>query len=301
MLLAAIAARAQYDVVFSHYWLAEPSFNPAAVGKGNQLNVVGAYALSFAGYEDNPNSFYVGGDMPLYFMRQYHGVGASMLNDQLGAFTHQRLAGQYAFRKNLFGGMLSAGVQLGLIMEKFDGTNIDLDDTSDPAFSKSELSGNALDVGFGLYYLRDTWYLGVSGQHLTAPKVELGETNEMQIDPTYYVTGGYNVKLRNPYVSVPTSALVRYDGNAWRADVTARVVYVNDKKRMYAGVGYSPSNSVTGYIGGSFHGINVGYSYEMYTGGVGMGHGSHELVVSYQMDVNLQKKGRNLHKSARIL
>lgn len=95
--------------------------------------------------------------------------------------------------------------------------------------------------------------------------------------------------------------LARYDGTAYRADITARVVYQNEKKRMYAGLGYSPTNSVTGYIGGSFQGINVGYSYEMFTGGAGMGNGYHELVVSYQMDINLQKKGRNLHKSARIL
>lgn len=75
----------------------EPSFNPATVGKDNKLNVVGAYALDFAGYEHNPNTFYVGADMPIYFMKQYHGVGISILNDKLGAFVHQRVAGQYAF------------------------------------------------------------------------------------------------------------------------------------------------------------------------------------------------------------
>ena len=47
----------------------EPSFNPATVGKDNKLNVVGAYALDFAGYEHNPNTFYVGADMPIYFMK----------------------------------------------------------------------------------------------------------------------------------------------------------------------------------------------------------------------------------------
>lgn len=300
-LFSVLCARAQYDVVFSHYWLMETSFNPAAAGKGNKLNAVGAYQMSFTGYEGNPNTFYVGADLPLYFMRQYHGVGASLLNDKIGAFTHQRIAGQYAFRKNLFGGMISAGVQLGLVMEKFDGTKIDLDDTSDPAFNKSQISGNALDVGFGLYYVHKQWYVGVSGQHLTGPTVALGETNEMKVDPTFYLTGGYNIKLRNPYITVPTSVLARYDGTAYRADITARVVYQNEKKRMYAGVGYSPTNSVTGYIGGSFQGINVGYSYEMFTGGAGLGNGTHELMVSYQLDINLQKKGRNLHKSARIL
>ena len=59
--------------------------------------------------------FYVGADMPIYFMKQYHGVGISILNDKLGAFVHQRVAGQYAFRKDLWGGMLSAGVQVGML------------------------------------------------------------------------------------------------------------------------------------------------------------------------------------------
>ena len=70
---------------------------------------------------------------------------------------------------------------------------------------------------------------------------------------------------------------------------------------MYAGVTYSPTNSVTALIGGRFHGINVGYSYEYYTKAINPGNGSHEIVISYQTDINLQKKGRNLPKSVRYL
>ena len=70
---------------------------------------------------------------------------------------------------------------------------------------------------------------------------------------------------------------------------------------MYGGVGYSPTNSVTVMVGGSFHGIMLGYSYEAYTSGINPGNGSHELFVGYQHDINLTKKGRNLHKSVRIL
>lgn len=95
--------------------------------------------------------------------------------------------------------------------------------------------------------------------------------------------------------------MARYDGRAYRADVTARLVYTNDKKILYAGVGYSPTNSVTAMIGGSLHGIYLGYSYEMYTSAIGIGHGSHELFVKYQTDINLQKKGRNKHQSVRFL
>ena len=177
----------------------EPYFNPASVGKDNKMNVVGAYALDFAGYEHNPNTFYVGADMPVYFAKQLHGVGAQILNDKIGLFTHQRIAGQYAFRHTLFGGMIALGVQPGLILETFDGSKLDIEDSSDPAFSKSSISGNALDIGVGLYYTHGRWYAGASAQHLTAPTVKLGETNEFKIDRTYYLTGGYNIKLRNPF------------------------------------------------------------------------------------------------------
>ena len=66
-------------------------------------------------------------------------------------------------------------------------------------------------------------------------------------------------------------------------------------------MGYSPTNSVTVFVGGMFHVIMLGYSYEAYTSGISLGNGSHELLMRYQTDVNLFKKGRNRHQSVRIL
>lgn len=299
--LFAAGARAQYDASFSHYWDLEPYFNPAAVGKQPKLNVVGAYAISMAGFENNPRTMYVGADMPFYFIGAYHGAGVSLLNDQIGLFTHQRIALQYAYKHKLLGGTISVGAQFGFVNEQFDGSKVDLGEAGDPAFATSDVNGNSMDLAAGLYYTHGRWYAGISAQHLTSPLVELGETNELQIDPTFYLTGGYNIKLRSPFVTIPTSVLVRTDGKAYRADVTARVVYTNDKKMMYAGVSYSPTNSVTAVIGGMFHGINLSYSYEMYTSTLSIGNGSHELTVGYQTNLNLFKKGKNKHKSVRIL
>lgn len=299
--LCCVVARAQYDASFSHYWAMEPSFNPAAAGKVPKLNVVGTYSIDLAGFENNPRTAYVGADMPLYFLKNYHGVGLSLMNEQIGLFTHQKIAVQYAFRFRILGGQLAAGLQLGMLMETFDGTKVDLEESGDPAFSSSEVEGNSADMGAGLYYTHGRWYVGVSAQHINSPLVELGETNELQVDATYYFTGGYNIKLRNPFLTIPASALVRYDGSAYRADIGARLQYDNENRMLYGGVSYSPANSVTVMVGGSFHGINLGYSYEVYTSGIGPGNGSHGLFVSYQTDVNLHKKGKNKHKSVRIL
>jgi len=301
MFLASVGVRAQYDPYFSHYWDMEPSFNPGAIGKEDKINAVGAYAMTLVGFENNPRTMYLAGDMPFYAMKNYHGVGLQLMNDQIGLFVHQRLAAQYAFRKKLFGGMLSAGLQVGLLNEKMDGSKVDLIDTDDEAFSSSEQTGNALDLGFGLYYKARKWYVGVSAQHLNAPLVELGQTNEYKVDQMFYLTGGYNIRLRNPFLTIPVSCIVRSDLVTYRGDVTARLLYTNDQKVMYAGVSYSPTNSVTLLIGGRFHGINAGYSYEAYTNGISLGNGSHELFVGYQHDINLVKKGRNKYKSVRIL
>lgn len=299
--LVSLKSHAQYDVSFSHYFDMEPSFNAASVGKQAKLNIAAAYAIQFAGFKHNPNTMYAGADMPFVFLKTMHGAGIQFMNDKIGLFTHQRLALQYAFKLKLFGGWLSTGVSAGLLSESFDGSKADLDDSNDPAFSSSKTDGNSLDLGVGLYYTHKNWYAGISAQHINSPLVKLGETNELQVDATYYLTGGCNIRLRNPFLTIKPSFLVRTDGVAYRGDITGRLVYANDRKMMYLGASYSPTNSVTVLLGGNVHGIVMGYSYEIYTSAINPGNGSHELFIGYQMDLNLQKKGRNLHKSVRTL
>ena len=281
----------------------ETSFNPAAAGKDPMLNVNGVYNMSMTGFENNPKTMYIAADMPFYALKSYHGVGAQIINDEIGLFSHKKLNIQYAYRFRMFGGMFSVGVQGGLLSENFDGSKVDLpeENSNDEAFSKAEVTGTGFDLCAGLYYKHRNWYVGLSSLHLTAPTVELGETNELEVSRSYYFTAGYNIQLRNPFFMVQTSVLGRSDGVAYRGDVTARLKYTHDKKVMYAGLSYSPTNSVTLLIGGHFHGVMFGYGYEAYTGAIGLGHGSHELFVGYQTDINLFKKGRNRHQSVRLL
>ena len=300
-LLTLLDARAQYDPSFSHYWAMEPSFNPAAVGKEAKLNVTGAYNMTMVGFEDNPKTMYVGADMPFYFIGAYHGVGLQLLNDDIGLFSHKKLGLQYAFKHRLLGGTISVGVQGGFLSESFDGSGVDLEEANDPAFAKSEATGTGIDLAAGLYYTHRNWYVGLSAQHLTAPTIDLGETNELEVSRSYYFTGGYNIRLRNPFLTIQTSVLGRTDGVAYRGDVSARLRYAYEQRVMYAGLSYSPTNSVTLLIGGFFHGIMLGYSYEAYTSAINIGNGSHELFVGYQTDINQFKKGRNRHQSVRIL
>ena len=299
--LLSAGARAQYDVNFAHYFDMEPSFNPGSVGKESKLNIVAAYAMNMMGFENNPKTMYAAADIPFYLLKSYHGAGVQLINDKIGLFTHQRLNLQYAYKFKLVGGRLSVGGQVGFLSENFDGSKVDLEEADDDAFSKSTINGSGFDLSAGLYYTHGPWYVGVSGLHLNAPVVELGEKNEIKIDPSYYFTGGYNIKLRNPFLTIKPSVFVRTDMVVYRVDVTGRLVYTFDKKMMYGGLSYSYDNSVTFLVGGRFHGAVLGYSYEYYTSALKPGNGGHELYIGYQTDINLTKKGRNKHKSVRIL
>jgi len=293
--------KAQYDPSFSHYWTMESAYNPAAVGKENKLNVVVAYNMSMTGFENNPRTMFATADMPFQLLGAMHGVGAKFVNDQIGLFSHNSFSVQYALKQRFFGGTLSIGVIGSLLSENFNGSKLDLEESGDPAFTSSELTGSGFDLGAGLFYNRKNWYAGASVQHLMEPVVELGESNELTIARSYYFMAGGNIRLKNPFLTIHPSVMGRSDGVGYRADLTTRVKYTNDKKVMYVGAGYSPSNSFTLYLGGDFHGVSLGYSYEVYTNGQSLGNGSHELLVRYQTDINFFKKGRNKHQSVRLL
>ena len=300
-LAAGLNAYAQQDPAFVHYWQMEPQFNPAAVGRTPQLSITAAFQSHASGYDDAGSTMYAGADVAFQIGKTRHGVGALFQNDNIGLFSHKKFSVQYAYHLRLWGGTLSIGAEADMLNESLNGSKADLGDANDPAFPTTDLNGSKFDASVGLYYAHRRWYAGVAMQHLTAPTVKLGETNEYSVKSVYNLTAGYNIKLHNPLITITPSTLLRYDGSAFRADITARLQYAHEKKRLYCGLNYSPQHSVTGFVGGMFHGVDLSYAYEANTSGMGIGAGQHEITLGYRMDLNLGKKGKNVHRSGRWL
>ena len=134
--------RAQYDVYFSHYFDMQTSFNPAASGLFDKLNITASYAMSMVGFENSPKTAYVSADMPFNALNTRNGVGVSFMSDKKGLFSRQQINAQYSYQRKLWDGRLAIGVQAGLLSESFDGSKVDLEDTTDPTFSRSNVKGN---------------------------------------------------------------------------------------------------------------------------------------------------------------
>lgn len=300
-LLFAHSGKAQYDPSFTHFWMIESQFNPSVVGNTTELRATGVYNAQLTGYENAPNTMVAAVDMPLFFVGPQHGVGAYFMNDEAGAFSMKNVALQYAHHRKLFGGTLSIGLQIDLLNETFDGSKIDTEDGNDPVFSSSSVNGSKIDGSAGLTYRWKDLKVGLSAKHITAPTILLGEKNEISIKRSYYFTAGYNIKLRNPLFSIHPDVFWTYDGVDHKGYIHARLQYDNDGKMLFGGLSYSPSTSAALVVGGKFHGVVLSYSYEAFTSGVGLGNGNHEIVLSYQAPLNIYKKGRNRHKSVRLL
>lgn len=302
LIAAAAAVRGQYDPAYTHFWMMETAYNPAAVGNEDALNITGAYSMQMSGFHNAPKTMLAAADVPFIVLRQRNGVGLLFQNDELGLFSHKRFSAQYAFHvRKLFGGRLSIGAQADLLSEEFDGTKADVETTNDPAIPTTKVTGSKVDMSAGLFYRRKSWYAGVSMLHILSPTVTLGETNELSIDPTYYFTAGYNIRLRNPLITIHPAVLCMYDGSDFRANISGRVELHDDKKKLFAGATYSPEHSVAAFVGGLFHGVTVSYSYEAYTSMPDLKSAAHEITLQYRLDLNLYKKGRNRHKSVRYL
>lgn len=294
---------AQWDVQFSDYTSLKSYYNPAASGTDGLLNVNAAYSMQMAGFDDAPKTMYVGADCPVYFLGPRHGAGVNFMNDIAGIFRTQRLAIQYAYNVPIGRkGRLAIGGQAAMISEKIDPTGLEFpDQDTDPAFPSSEVSGTSMDVAAGLYFHHPLFWAGASASHITSPRITMAETHFIDLSPVYYLMGGCNIKIKNTLLTLKPSFMVQSDFDSWREDINCKLEFVNDGKKLWGGVGYSPDISTTFMIGGNFHGISLGYSYQMYTSGINMVNGTHELVLSYQTDLDLFKKGHNKHRAVRVL
>ncbi len=308
LVVAPLCVAGQDDVALTNFWSYQSFYNPAAAGRQKMLDVKGAYRMEMLGFEDAGQTMLILADMPMFFLpkAERHGMGVGFMNDKIGLFSNKRMWLQYAYHQPLGRKyVVSGGLRLALIANAFKGGDVELGEgTADEYVPTSDVNGTGFDMDFGLRFERKgVWYAALSATHLLSPSVSMGEDKQFQMKttPTLYATGGFDQMLGRKEYVLRTAAMLRTNMQAWRADVAARLCYDGEKGKMYAGVNYSPTVSVALLLGFDFHGVNLGYSYEMYTGGIAVQNGTHEIHIGYQMELNLEKKGKNRHQAVRWL
>ncbi len=279
-------------------------YNPAYAGAGGDLNVLALSRLQWLGIEGAPKSFFVNADMPLKIGKTNNGVGLVVFTDGIGLFRNTHVAGQYAYKHNLFGGTLSVGIQLGIVNQSFDGEKVyypssQFHQKEDLAIPSTQVSGMGFDINGGIYYSRKNLYAGFGVTHINKPEIQLDEYSYMFLSSTYNLIAGYNIQFSNPLYELQPSVFLKTDMQVFQADITARLQF---NKMFTGGLSWRVNESVVLLLGAQFGGFRFGYAYDYPTTPLfAKTSGSHELVVSYKIKLKKNNSGKNRHKSVRIL
>ncbi|MDE6416249.1 MAG: type IX secretion system membrane protein PorP/SprF [Duncaniella sp.] len=313
---------AQTDARLTQYWAVPTYYNPGAVGETDFVRLRGGSRLQWIGIDNAPTTFIVTGDMPVKIGKKRIGVGVMFQQETAGLYTNITADLQAGYKINLFKGVLTAAINVGLLNEKFKGSEVFIPDdddyhqSTDEAIPMHDVGGNALDLGVGAYYYHPKFWAGISLLHANNPTVTFtsdsqtgtggasGEGTsaknfEFTAPRTLYFMAGSNIPIKNTLFEVIPSMLVRSDFTFTTFDVTARVRY---NKFLSAGLAYRYNDAVSAMIGVDFKGFFLGYSFDYPTTEIAKASsGSHEIFAGYSLKLDFSEKNKNKHKSIRLM
>lgn len=289
--------------------------NPAVVGSHDAICATLVGRLQWVGFGDEPQTFLFSAQGPFSLLNQSHGVGLTVMSDQLGQETTMVAKLSYAYRHSAGPGMFSAGVSLGYISKSIGNDwqasqGID----GDLSIPVNGASDGGFDMDFGLFYkIPNKLSVGISSTHLSASKfnTETGAVNsqfesyelDYQIDRTYYISAQYETPLTsNGDFIIKPGIFVKSDVASTTFAVGAIVEY---DKKFWGGLDYRMQDAVALLLGANFqmNGSNmgggnfkVGYSYDFTTSNIRQfSSGSHELFVRYCFSITPEPKHEQHH------
>lgn len=316
-------AMAQGDAMLTHYWMVPTYYNPAAAGDTDNIRLRGGARMQWVGIDGAPRTFVAAADTPFKLLGKKFGTGIVVQQESMGLFRNLTVNAQIGYKFKVLKGELTGALQVGFFNEQFKGSEVyipdddDFHESTDDAIPSTDVAGNALDLGLGLFYIHRRFKAGLSLLHANNPTVTFtsengtgsgstggttGETAkkyQFTAKRTLYFTAEGNIPIKNTLFEVIPSLLVRSDFTFTGVAVTGRVRY---NKLFSAGLGYRYDDAISIMLGAELKGIFIGYSYDYHISDISRASsGSHEIFAGYNLKLDFSEKNRNKHKSIRIM
>lgn len=326
ILFHAVGAMAQAEGQLTQYFATPTYYNPGAIGNTDFVRIRAGSRMQWIGIDNAPRDFILTADSPLKLFGKRIGLGIVASSESAGLFRNLSIGLQAGHKIKLFKGELTGAVQVGFANEVFKGSEVFIPDDNDyhqptdDAIPDTDMSGNAFDLGVGVFYNKPKWWVGVSCLHVNSPTVSFSSDNgsegsaspgsvsgngegvkkyQFTFDRTLYFMAGGNIPIKNTLFEVMPSMMFKTDFNFWRAEVTGRVRW---KKFITAGIGYRYDDAISAILAAEYKGFYVGYSYDYPLSAISKASsGSHEIIAGYSLKLDFSDKNKNKHKSIRIM
>ena len=307
-----LAAMAQSDAAFSHFWVGKSYYNPAAAGELNAINMTLGSRMQWVDFRRAPMNFYLTVDAPYKLLGQRLGLGIKAEYERIGLYSNTRIGAQIAYKRRLNNKMtLSVGIQPGIFSQTFRRKEVIMPEDDeyhqgvDEALPKSEVSGTAFDANVGVFFSHPHYWAGFAVTHVTDPTINLKASREaldlyeFKASRGYYFMGGGNIPINNTLFEIQPSGMFAMSQNMWTAQAATMVRY---NRMLNIGVGYRWKDAVTAFVGVNLKDAYIGYAYDYPVSAISKEtFGSHEVFITYKVKLDSREKNKNKQKCVRLM
>lgn len=306
LLMGALAfdTQAQQAPQYSLYMFNLYGYNTAYAGLDGSVSATGVFRKQWTSFAGSPLTFQANVHLPIEYLKS--GVGLSAEHDRLGAETYTNLRVSYNYIAPLNKKtVLSIGGAVRMSQRTLDGSLLRTPEGNyeggtivhnDDLIPLTKATGMTWGAEAGIYLKHENYGLGVSAINLHQPTVSLvalsGETVQMLLRRTYFLTGQYTWNINEDFALQP-SVLVKTNLDQWQPELATILKY---KKQFWGGVGYRGYSSLTRDAVIVMAGMQfdkhwtLAYSYDISMGALRTyNSGSHELMLNYNLREPLGK------------
>jgi type IX secretion system PorP/SprF family membrane protein len=284
--LISLNSSAQQDPNYTQYMYNLSVINPAYAGSKENLSAGLLYRRQWVQLEGAPKTANFFAHMPV---GKSLGAGVSIVNDKIGPVeeTNAYADLSYTIRVNE-SAQLAFGIKAGATFHKIDFNQINPTlPVLDPIFTVSP-SSSKFNLGSGLFYFTDKYYLSVSVPNLLKSRyLDFDGRSYGSEIPHYFITGGYVFDL-NPNLKFKPFGLVKSSFNGPTSfDISTNFLYL---EKFEAGLTYRREDSFGAIINIRVTpSIRIGYAYDQIVSDIKIvTRSSHEFLILF--DVNFPKK-----------
>ncbi len=229
LLYSTLTLLGQQDPMFTKYMFNSQVFNPGYAGSKDYLSVnILAREQWWGAQSTTPSgsSLNYGPSTQTFTLQNPVGervsLGLTAINDRIGATSSSTLNAVYAYHFS-FGeqGELSIGLQGGLTNYRADWSSLTFKDPrlTDVVYAEETPTRIIPNVGIGLYYHSEKFYVGLSVPHIIEYDLRATEINEARLGQNvakyyrhYYLTAGAAIPISGQDLVFKPSILIKNVG-----------------------------------------------------------------------------------------
>jgi type IX secretion system PorP/SprF family membrane protein len=286
--LAVTELRAQQDPHYTQYMYNMSVMNPAYAGSKESISGGLLFRKQWVEIEDAPTTgtFFIHSPVG-----RNVGLGLSVISDKIGPVEENNVYADFSYTLNLGGEhKLAFGLKGGLTMHKIDFNTIypTLPDLGDDVFGQGNPNKTFLNVGSGVFYYTDKYYLAFSVPNMLKTKYLDFDGRQYGTEELhYFLTGGYVFDI-NPNLKFKPFAMVKSSLNAPTSfDVSANFLLFD---KLELGATYRVEDSFGAMVNFAITpSLRLGYAYDHIVSDLDVvTPASHEFMLLF--DLNFPKK-----------